>query len=50
MNSLDTDYDSEDSEDSMDGDEYEDIIAHVQYVHYSAADLRRQGLITENAE
>ena len=50
MNSLDTDDDSEDSEDSMDDDFNEDIIAHVQYVQYSIQDVRRQELITENAE
>ena len=49
MNSLDTDNNSEDSEDSMDGDENEDIIAHLQYVQLQR-DLRKQGLITENAE
>ena len=48
MNSLDTDNDSEDSEDSMD-DENEDIIEHLQYVQLQR-DLRKQGLITENAE
>ena len=46
MNSLDTDDDSEDSED---GDENEDIFAHIQYVQLQR-DLRKQGLITENAE
>jgi len=41
---------SEDSEDSMDDDENEGIIAHLQYVQLQREDLRRQELITENAE
>jgi len=43
-----TDDDSEDSEDN--GDENEDIIAHLQYIQLQREDLRRQELITENAE
>merc|ERR1711971_1234466 len=39
----------DDSEDSEDGDENEDIFAHIQYVQLQR-DLRKQGLITENAE
>ena len=34
----------------MDDDENEDIIAHLQYVQLQREDLRRQELITENAE
>jgi len=49
VNDDDAEEDTDDSEDSMDGDENEDIIAHLQYVQLQR-DLRKQGLITENAE